>query len=171
MDKAIILFKSNSKLAPRSVVSIVSSENNNSACLLYNGYRVPVLEVNRPGCDVEHPSPSSVEVPARVFIACSSVILTYPSVFNRRTKWFETAYYKLSSEGQARIEKKGLNSKDSKEESEKPRRKKGIEKHKQNKLKSQENKGKRVGGGIWKKDAAANRQTAWHVLRSKYENA
>jgi hypothetical protein len=108
VDKTLILLKSNSKLAPRPAISIVGPETNNIACLLNNGYRVPVLEVKRPGRGVDHPSPSSAEIPARVFIACSRAILTYSNVFNRRTKWFETVYYELSTEGHARTEKKGL---------------------------------------------------------------
>jgi hypothetical protein len=106
VDRAIILLKSNSKLAPRPAISIVSPETNNIAYLLNSGYQLPVLEVKRPECGIDHPSPSSAEVPARFFIACSRVILTYSIVFNRRTKWFETAYYELSTEGHVVLGKK-----------------------------------------------------------------
>ena len=34
--------------------------------LLYNGYRVSLPGVKRPGCGVDHPSPSSAEVKGRV---------------------------------------------------------------------------------------------------------
>jgi len=34
--------------------------------LLYNGYRVSFLGVKQPGCDVDHPPPSSAEVKERV---------------------------------------------------------------------------------------------------------
>jgi hypothetical protein len=34
--------------------------------LLYNGYRVSISEVKRPGCGVNHPHPSSAEVKERV---------------------------------------------------------------------------------------------------------
>jgi len=71
------------------------------ACLLYNWYWVPVPEVKRTGRGIDHPSPSSAEVPARSFIACSRVILTYCNVFNRRTKWFDTSYYELPTVGHA----------------------------------------------------------------------
>jgi hypothetical protein len=68
--------------------------------LLYNGYRVSFLGVNRPGRGVEHPTPSDVEVkgnsgaipllPLWIFVACSKVKFYF--TFYAPPKLFVTWY-------------------------------------------------------------------------------
>jgi hypothetical protein len=50
-----------------------------SKTAVYNGYRVSLVEIRRPGCGEEHPTPSSDEVKERI-----SLYRYYPLVFNER---------------------------------------------------------------------------------------